>query len=180
MRLILSILMIAASIAGFVIFILPTYKNVQAMRAQESDYNQILSNARKLQEERNKLVQRYNSFDATQLGKLAVMLPENPNNVQLILQMDALARQNGLALQNVRIEETNETQTRGATVSANPNIGKLAINFSTVGPYAGFLEFIKSLETSLRIIDIQKIAFASTDDRPNYQYNVTVQSYWLK
>lgn len=181
MRFILSILMIAASIVGFVIFIIPTYKNIQTMRAQESDYNQILANARKLQEQRNKLVERYNSFDTNQTAKLAMMLPENPDNVKIILQMDALARQNRLALQNVKIEEVaTENQSRGSGVPSDQNIGKLGINFSATGPYDGFIEFIKSIETSLRIIDIQKIVFTSPEDRSNYQYNVTVHSYWLK
>lgn len=182
MRLILSILMIAASIVGFVIVIIPYYQDISLLRAEESDYNQILNNARRLQEERNKLVTRYNSFDPTNLAKLQIMIPKNPDNVKLILQLDALARQNGLALQNVRIEDSQQesVQGRSGVSSQSSDIGKLGINFTAVGPYVGFLNFLRSMETSLRIIDVQKITFSSIDDRPNYQYSVSVQSYWLK
>jgi Tfp pilus assembly protein PilO len=186
MRLILSILMFIASIAGFVVFIVPTYKQVSALRAQSADYNQVLSNARTLQEERNKLVQKYNAFDPALLGKLNMMLPTNPENMKLILELNSIARQYGLALQNVKIEDsTNEVQNNAArpagSAPVNTELGTLKITFGATGPYLGFTKFIKTVEQSLRIVDIDKVTFSAIDDtKQNYQYTVGVRTYWLK
>jgi len=185
MRLILSLLMVVAIIAGFAFFVMPTYRDIQTMRVEAKDYEEILANARKLTQERNRLMESYNAFDANRLKQLDVMLPQNPDNVKLILQLDAIASDSGSVLQNVKIEEapaaTPTTQTRAAgQAPANPNIGTLGVNFTVVGPYLGFTDFIRRLETSLRIIDVQKISFASADDRTNYQYTVGIKSYWLK
>ena len=184
MRLILSILMLAASVGGFIGFIIPNYKAVQAIRAQEADYNQILDNAKTLQEERNKLVTKYNGFDQTLLAKLNTMLPRNPENVKLILELDSIAQQYGMSLQNVKIEDaTNDAQaaTRPGSAPTNPDIGTLRITFTLAGPYTGFTNFVRTTEKSLRIVDIQKITFTSLDDtKSTYQYTVGIKTYWLK
>lgn len=184
MRLILSLLMVVASIGGFVGFIVPQYKATQALRVQAADYNKILDNARTLQEERNKLVTKYNTFDQSLLAKLNAMLPRNPENVKLILELDSIAKQYGVSLQNVKIEDaSNDAQTavRPGTAPVNTDIGTLRITFSVAGTYQGFTNFIRTVEKSLRIVDIQKITFTALDDtKSTYQYTVGIKTYWLK
>jgi Tfp pilus assembly protein PilO len=176
--------MLAATIGGFVGFIVPQYKSVQTLRAQAADYNQILENARTLQEQRNKLVTKYNTLDQSLLAKLNTMLPRNPENVKLILELDSIAKQYGVSLQNVKIEDAaNDTQTniRPGTAPANPDIGTLNITFSVAGSYEGFTNFIRTVERSLRIVDIRKITFTSLDEtKSTYQYTVGIKTYWLK
>lgn len=176
--------MLIAVIAGFVVFIVPNYHEISALRAQSADYNQVLSNARTLQEERNKLVAKYNAFDPALLGKLNTMLPTNPENMKLILELNSIAKQYGLALQNVKIEDgSTDTQTTARPAGAAPNtdIGTLRITFSASGPYVGFTNFIRTIERSLRVVDIDKISFSAIDEaRQNYQYTVGVKTYWLK
>ena len=75
--------MLVASIAGFAVFIVPHYNAIAALRLQKTDYETILTNARKLEEQQASLVNRYNSFDQAKLGQLAKMLPQNPENVKL-------------------------------------------------------------------------------------------------
>lgn len=185
MRLILSLIMFIASGAGIIFFIIPEYQSIQDLRTEKADYNQILTNARKLQEQRNKLVDKYNAFEPTALGKLTTMLPTTPENVKLILELDAVARQYGMILQNVKIEDaTKETQTtaaRAGQAPANPDIGTLKITFSLAGPYNGFVSFVKTVERNLRIVDFQKVSFTSVDETKSiYQYTVDIKTYWLK
>ncbi|MDB4984607.1 MAG: hypothetical protein JWM20_786 [Patescibacteria group bacterium] len=178
--------MIVAVIAGFVVFIVPTYQDIGALRAQAADYNTILDNAKALQQQRNKLVAKYNAFDPNSLAKLGTMLPQNPENVQLILELNAAASQYGMVLQNVKID-TPDTSTPAAGAARpggagqSPDLGSLTITFSVSGPYNGFTNFIKTVEKSLRIIDIKKVTFTALDDKTqNYQYTVAVKTYWLK
>lgn len=185
MRLILSILMLGAVVAGFVWFIVPRYNAIVALRVQKEDYNTILDNARKLEEQRDKLIAKYNAFDQGLLQKLNVMLPVNPENVKLILAMDAAAERYGLILQNVKIEDASASAqpqaARPGTTPQNTEIGSLKINFSITGSYVGFTNFLRAMETSLRIVDIQKITFSASDDtRQSYQYTVGLKTYWLK
>lgn len=175
--------MIAAVIAGFALFVVPTYNDISALRAQAADYNQVLANAKALQQQRNKLVTKYNSFDPANLAKLGIMLPPNPENVQLILELNAAASQYGMVLQNVKIDttDTSNQATARPVAGQNPDVGNLTITFSVSGPYNGFTNFIKTVERSLRTIDIKKISFTALDDKTqNYQYTVAIKTYWLK
>lgn len=182
MRLILSILMLLASIAGFAVFIVPHYNTISTLRAQEADYQTVLTNARKLKEQRNALVKKYNSFDQTKLAQLATMLPTNPENMKLILSLQSVASQYGMVLQNVKIEDPSSDpagQKPGA--QANTELGTLTINFSVAGSYASFTNFVRTIERSLRMIEIQKVSFSASDPKSqNYQYSVAVKTYWLK
>lgn len=180
MRSILSIVMIVAVVAGFALFIVPHYNNVKTLRAQAADYNQILINAKTLQQERNRLVQKYNGFDQNQLSKLNAMLPKNPENVKLILELDGIASQYGMALQNVKIDTGDTTQTARPGTVTNTDTGTLAITFSMTGPYNGFTQFLRAMQTSLRVIDIDKLSFSAVEDKSNYQYTVGIKTYWLK
>lgn len=182
MRLFFSIILLVASIAGFALFIVPHYNNVRSLRAEAADYNQVLDNAKTLARERNRLVEKYNAFDAGQLAKLDAMLPTTPENVALILELDAIATQNGLALQNVKID-SSESQAPSAArpgTAANNDTGTLSITFTATGPYGGFVNFLQSMERSLRIININKVSFTALEDKANYQYTVGIKTYWLK
>lgn len=174
--------MIVAVIAGFVVFIVPTYSEIGTLRAQAADFNTVLNNAKTLQQERNTLVSKYNAFDQNNISKLGVMLPGNPQNVQLILELNAAASQYGMVLQNVKIDTSTDAQSGQPRVAGqNADVGNLTITFSVSGPYNGFTNFIKTIEKSLRIIDIQKATFTASDPKStNYQYTVAVKTYWLK
>ena len=176
--------MIIAVIAGFTVFIVPNYHAISGIQSQEADYQTILSNARTLQTERNALVEKYNAFTPSELTSINTMLPTNPQSVNLILELNAAASKYGMVLQNVKVN--NATSTTAATPTTanapatNPNIGTLSIEFSVQGSYAGFTSFVKTIERSLRIIDIQKVVFTSTNGKSSYQYTVDINTYWLK
>lgn len=177
--------MLVASIAGFAVFIVPHYNQISDLRAQKADYEIVLANARKYKEERNALVKRYNAFDAIKLGQLATMLPNNPENMKLILALQSVASQYGLVLQNVKTEDSAETSSAanrpGPGSQTSADLGTLTINFSVSGPYTAFTNYIRAIEKSLRMIEIQKISFAASDPKTqNYQYTVSVKTYWLR
>ena len=176
--------MIVASVAGFVAFIIPRYGAIGELSVQKKDYETILQNARTLQEQRNTLVNKYNAFPAEDLARLNVILPTSPQNVKLILELDALASRYGMLLQNVKIQDPTSSApapARPGTPNANADMGTLSIDFSVAGPYSGFVSFLEAAEKSLRIIDVDAISFSAVDERSqNYQYTVGVKTYWLK
>ena len=131
---------------------------------------------------------KYNAFDQNQLDQLSTMLPSSPENVKLLLELDAVASQYGMVLQNVKINDPNSSSVAGTAVpvlpgqpAANPSVGTLTIDFSVAGSYDSFTSFIKTIERSLRVIDIKKVTFSALDAKSQtYQYTVSIQTYWLK
>lgn len=182
MRTILSIVMILTSIGGFIAYIIPTYGDVKTIGQQKTEYLEILANARLLTEKRDQLLQIYNSITQPEIERLEKMLPTNPDNVKLILEIDALAKTQGLSLQNVKIKESTDADQKNQKtgVKTNPDIGTLTLEFTTTGPYPGFVNFSSILERNLRIMNIKRVSFLAPDDKANYQYQTTVETYWVK
>ncbi len=173
--------MILASVGGFIVYIIPTYTEAQAISQKKTEYLELLDNATKLEKQRNDLLLKYNDIQKTDIERLEKMLPSNPDNVKLILEIDALAKTQGLSLQNVKINKPEESGTKAKpTAKSNSDIGVLTLDFTTVGPYSGYVKFINILEKNLRIMDVQKAAFIAPDDKTSYQYQTTVETYWVK
>lgn len=79
----------------------------------------------------------------------------------------------------------------GSATEDNKPYGSFSVSFTVQGPYDQFLQFLKTLESSLRIVDVTSITFSSVENvekdpkkvsniKNVYEYNVTIKTYWLK
>ena len=161
-------MLIGVAIAGFFFFTSPIYKEISSSREQIASYSEALDNSKALEAERDKLTQKYNSFDTENLSRLEKLLPDNVNNIRLILEIEKIALPYGMVLKNVKYDSVSDDNTMQATTNtqtltgSNKNYGAWDLEFSTQGTYNNFLNFLKDLENNLRIIDISSIQFSSS------------------
>ena len=194
-RYILPIILIGVAIAGFFTFTNPFYENVLIEREQVASYNEALDNSKALEAERDKLTQKYNSFDPENLSKLQKLLPDNVDNIRLILEIEKIASPYGMVLKDVKYDATSKdtpiSQTAGTTQAVKNSTGKdysvWNLEFSIQGTYNNFTNFVKDLENNLRIVDISSIQFSSNAGAgispslsESYKYNFKIKTYWLK
>jgi Tfp pilus assembly protein PilO len=191
-RYILPIILIGVAIVGFLGFTSPFYQTVVAQREQIASYNDALNNAQALEAARDELTQKYNSFDLNNLARLQKLLPDNVDNIRLILEIGKIAAPYGMVLKNVQYDSLNNTTTASTapvtTDLSNKSYGVWNLSFSTQGSYSNFINFIKDLENNLRIVDISSIAFSSNSNSgtvsgvssDSYKYDFKIKTYWLK
>ncbi len=205
-KFLLPTILIGTAIAGFFTFTSPYYNTLTANRAQIASYNEALDNSKALEAERDKLTQKYNSFDPDNLAKLQKLLPDNVDNIRLILEIEKIASPYGMVLKDVKYDTTSQdtasttqtTQTPKTTTTTNTQNGKVVtskdygtwnLEFSTQGTYNNFVNFVKDLENNLRIVDIASVDFSSnassnTGANPtlndSYKYSFKIKTYWLK
>ena len=177
MRNITSIILILASIGLFFGYVDRTYSDVKTLRVEQADYERALSNSKELQAERDKLLTKFNNMSAGDLDKLVKLLPDNIDNVRLIIDIDNIASAYGMRIRNFKTDAGEKSETIG--IDQNP-YGTLTLSFSTTATYSTFLAFMRDLEKSLRLIDVASIQFASSDTNQLYDYSVTIKTYWLK
>jgi uncharacterized protein YabE (DUF348 family) len=58
-------------------------------------------------------------------------------------------------------------------------VGVISFSFTVSAKYEVFLEFLKQLEESLRLVDIRNIEI-SRGTGVFYDYRITLDTYWLK
>lgn len=189
MRNIFSILFLCGAIAIFFFYTSPAYDGMQALAAQNSQYNQALDKATQLQEVKQSLLSKYNSFDPTAIDRLTTMLPDQVDNIQLVLDLDNLAGTYGMSLQNVDVSspDTQSGSVVSSIESASQAYDSLTIQFSTTGTYEQFTQFLTALESSLQLVDLETLSISSSGTTgangsgdPLYTYSMTVQTYWLR
>jgi Tfp pilus assembly protein PilO len=173
-----SIILIVASLGLFFGYIDPTYKNVkQEITAKKEEYAKALENSKNVREERSRLVAKYTTIKEENIDKLTKMLPDNIDNVRLLIDLDEIAKGHSMRIRDFRTDTGEKSDTIGKGVAG---YGTLTVTFSTTATYNTFLAFLKDLEQSLRILDVTTISFASSDTNDVYDYSISLKTYWLK
>jgi len=196
-RFITPIILIGVAVVGFLTFTNPIYKNISVLKAESASYNEALDNAKALENERDKLTNKFNSINPDNLAKLQKLLPESVDNIRLILEIEKIAAPFGMVLRDVKYD-TLKKETGSAPVAiqnneidpmAGKDFGTWSLEFSTSSSYSNFINFLKALEKNLRIVDVSSISFSSNVSpginpalfsSEVYKYDFKINTYWLK
>lgn len=182
MKTLLPVLFVVIAGGIFFGFIDPAYSRVKELRAEEETFDAALSRSRELQEVRDQLLSRYNTFSPTNLERLEKLVPDTVDNVRLILDLDGIAARYGTRVRNVSLETGDGRAARGKggqIGESDARYGSLSMSFSVAGSYDDFRAFLLDLEQSLRLADVVSISFSSAASGI-YEYQVGLKTYWLK
>ena len=177
MRVITPIVLVLIAIGVFIWYINPTYSQIKNLSAEEEQFDMALTRSKELIAVRDALLSRYNMIPTRDLERLEKLLPDHVDNVRLILDMNNIAAQYGMALQDIAI---GEASAEGAELGADTSpIGAITLSFGVRSTYDNFLQFLMDLEESLRIVDVTSLSFAEGDGTFT-TYRVALRTYWLK
>lgn len=198
----MPIILIGISITVFLVFTNPMYDDILSKRSQMESYNQALDNSKALENQRDILTAKESSINPDNLTKLQKLLPDNIDNIRLILEIGQIALPYGMVLKDVKYNATDTKNTgtplvggiQGGVASQrteNKDYGVWDLEFSTTGTYNNFLNFTRDLESNLRIVDISSIQFSSnaggaasaasgSPSAESYKYDFKIKTYWLK
>ncbi len=197
MKNITALILIIVSVGVFFFFIDPQYKNVQQLNAEIEQNKKIIDVANKLDSKKTELNEKFNQISQSEKSELEKLLPDTVDNVRLIIDINNIAEQFGIVIRDINIvsKESNVNDTK-KTISQKSNfegvmeensikyvdtskIGVISFSFTVSAKYEVFLEFLKQLEASLRLIDIRNIEI-TRGNGVFYDYRVSFDTYWLK
>lgn len=190
MKKLMPIILIMLSIGIFFFFIDPIYKKIQVLNEEIKENNEMLTLVEKLQRERDSLQEKYNSIGDDKRARLEKVLPDTVDNVRLILDINNIAKDFGIAIAGISINgggidvanESTSNLGNKSLVSGNSNTSKygtITVGFSVSATYDVFKQFLRRLEESLRLVDVRAFN-VSAGDGVFYNYSVTLDTYWLR
>ena len=192
-RFLMAFILMGLGIATFFMFTNPLYTEIQEKRLEMASYNEALDNSKALENERDNLTKKYNTISQENLSRIEKFLPENIDNIRLILEIEKIASPYGMALKDVKYDTVLKDSAQTGTIQggglgkqvSNKDYGTWNLEFSTTGSYNNFLNFTRDLENNLRIVDISSISFSSSGEtklgsQEVYKYNFKIKTYWLK
>jgi hypothetical protein len=118
------------------------------------------------------------------------LLPDHVDNVALILDLDNIASQHGMPIENVDVSTPASSGANGGNTVAAIGVGSqkydsVTIRFATNGTYANFVGLLQELERALRVVDLVSLSIAPNTKgpvfgEPEYTYEIVLRTYWLK
>lgn len=198
MKSITSIILIVVAIGVFFFFTDKEYKEVQQLKAEVAKNAEILETANKLNLKKDELNKKFNQISQEEQVELEKLLPDTVDNVRLIIDINNIASQFGVVIRDISINSKDSEVSSSKKVTSRESnfdgvleegnvkyvdtarIGVISFSFSVSAKYEVFLEFLKKLEESLRIVDIRNIEVSRGSGSVFYDYKVTMDTYWLK
>lgn len=178
MQYLIPIIILLASGGIFFTLIGPLNEEVEATRTQSALLEDALNNTRRIQSIRDDLLDRFNAISVENIDKVEKLLPDNVDNVRLILEVDKVASRYGMLIRDISI--TSPEEESEDILGPNEEVyGSIDVQFSISGSYNAFRRFIVDLEKSLRIVDIRQLSF-SVAEEGFVSYSLGVRTYWLR
>lgn len=178
---ILPFVLILIAIGLFVVYTNPAYQETKSLSTQLASYDDALNQSTQVLKLRDQLLEKRNALSADDVNKLQLLLPDNIDNIRLIIDINDIAARYHLQVQGISVgstEAASAEQTSGVGGNASA-VGSVTLSFSVNASYAEFLAFLHDLEHSLRLIDVTSIAFSATGKDLD-SYSLTINTYWLK
>ncbi len=190
------LLLIAGGI--FAGYVHPTVtKDIAAARAEVKKYDAALTAAARYEQKQTQLATEQQALPTDGIERLEQYLPDNVDNVQLILDLDGLASRSGLTITNFNTTESVTSPKASADAAANGEVPpapsasgqvlsvdpskpyeSLDLSITASGSYAQMRMFLDGVESSLRPLDLIQLQIT---DSPTgvYKYQMTFRLYWL-
>ena len=184
-RLFTPILILGLALVAFFYFTAPVLKEIEGLKVERLKLSAALDNATRLDVRQEELHNLENSIDPDNIAALKQLLPNNIDNVRLIIDINNIAKKRGLTVRNPSIAKEAETGAAapgaGAGREARETSDKssVVISFSVSSSYEVLKLFLADLERSLRIVDLESLSF-SGNDKNLYDYKINLRTYWLK
>lgn len=194
MNLVIPILLILSSLGVFFGYIDPNYKgsgtpanssdystySVSELQSELTKYQSIAQSSVSIVADENNLVQKKNTISNDDQARLEKLLPANIDNIRLIIEISQIAEGRNLVAKNITIGTIDSGNSNSGAPGQSANVyGTLPVTFTVNSSYPNFLNFLSDLENNLRLVDVTNITFSSTDSG-FYDFNVTLNTYWLK
>lgn len=176
-----ALILIVLAIAIYFTFTSGKIEELKSIRAVNAQYQTAIDNSARLVKVRDSVRDAYNNLSDTDKDRLNKIVPNNVDNVRLIIDVkDDIAARHGLFLKNIKTSSP-AAQSQGGTSVTDPSgkYGVVTLSFVVTAPYEKFIDFLKDLESSLRIMDISKLSIA-TNEAGTYDFTVELKTYWLR
>ena len=165
--------------ALFFMYVDPTYQTIGVLRKDMGQYNEALNKSKELRGVRDQLLSKFNTFSLDDINNLEKLLPDNVDNIRLIIEIDNMASKYGVVVRKVNINSSPVNSNQASLGLNVSDYDSMVLDFIIEASYSDFVKFLDNLTNSLRIVDVVSLSFQSSVS-DFYKYNLSVKTYWLK
>ncbi len=181
-RFLLPLILIASAVFVFFTFTDKIWEEIRGLKTQKVELEMGINQANELLRRQQELLKIYNAIADDQKERLDKLLPDNIDNVRLIIDMNNIAKFHGMSLRGVSVSGGDVGTRQSADAQSGESLlsaDSVVVSFSVTASYEAFKEFLFDLSTSLRLLDVASLSI-STGEKNLYTFNLGLKTYWLK
>lgn len=132
------------------------------------------------------IVDKYAKANVQDVAKLRALAPSTPDLPAMFVQVEALARAAGLQLNNVNFTgaaaaQPGSAKSASGEAAAGGLLKQMTATFSVSGGsgYASLKNFLATIESSVRLLDVQSISYAPSKEGAAETYQINAVTYSL-
>ena len=179
------ILILGSGIVG-PFYLRPAFQEFQRIRAETKLLRDISAELDELTRNRDTLIQSINAISKDNLRRIEQPLPSGPRAAEFLVLLEALTKKNEVALRQVSLSDSPKESaaakqpkpTGAIAFSAPGEIKDYPVDLTVAGTYSAFKDFLRDVEKSLRIVDVQSISFSAGGRGDQLEINVRGKTYY--
>ncbi|MDP3991563.1 MAG: type 4a pilus biogenesis protein PilO [Candidatus Colwellbacteria bacterium] len=173
----ISLVFLVGAVILFTSLVLPAYRTIQELRGEKSALAAVFEKEEKLVKAAGRLLNEYqNARDVR--DTLSLVLPTEEATSGIINQVQGIAKTTGVAVDGINVEAAPlEFQDTGSV--AEP-VGILKITVRLRGSYEGLRSYIQSIETNVRIIDVDSFVVVGGSTKDPLSANLVIRTYYQR
>ncbi|MES2953602.1 MAG: type 4a pilus biogenesis protein PilO [Patescibacteria group bacterium] len=178
-RFLIPFLLIAIAAGLFFGFTQPLMDEIAFIKTDNASFEQVLSSASELATVRDGLLKQYNAIDPNDRARLDKAIPDQVDNVRLIIDVDTIAGRYGMSLRDAEVGNESALKDNAPIGPDGKRYSSVTLAFGVRGSYQNLKRFLADLDRSLRVVDIVDLKFKAGDKDQN-DYAIKLRTYWRK
>jgi len=176
-----ALILVVAAFVVFFNFTKSVYQEIQELKGEAFTLQDFIDSQKDAINQVEKLSNTYKNRTQFQEA-ISESFSSNPKLSEAIAQLDGLTRLNNLTLQSLGISERdggNSASSDSVASSLVKPIRIISFDLSLVGRYESLKDFIKNLDTNVRVFDVEELSIqplGSINDI--YNFSVKVVTYY--
>jgi Tfp pilus assembly protein PilO len=183
-RMFSSLLALALFVGAIVVYfylVLPAYNSIKELRKTAASKSASLEMQKKIISQVKSLLETYS--EGNPIKNLAnVALPGDPQIAEAIMQVNGIAQANNIVIKTMSVSEGTAPTKLSAKNAKSflKNTGFFNMRIDASGSYEDFSNFLKNIETNIRIMDAKDFSVQQGDKPGNnlYSYSVMLTAYY--
>ncbi|MCD5382467.1 MAG: hypothetical protein LR017_04150 [Candidatus Pacebacteria bacterium] len=182
-RTLTPIFSVVIAVAIFFFFAKPMFAEIREVQDQTNKYREAVAKAEEFNRELQRLINKRNEFSARDLERLDALVPASIDEVQALIDLQALANESGMLFGNIEVEKVDvsadlDLEPSSQRKSLMEQFDTVDISFGLIGTYEQMRAMLDAIEKSLVLMEIMHVDFEVTEGDLQ-QYNFTIRLYSL-
>ncbi len=176
--LLISLALLVGSILIYSLLVAPAYEEVNKLRGDLAAKSDALDAQQQVAQQAKTLLDQYQNDLTSLQNTISLAMPIGVDYQTLVNQVNGLAKNFNLLLISLDFNLLPVTGQQTGVGTKPTGQATVQIKMQLKGQYQSFKDFLRALETNIRIIDLANLTVVPDEKGQNFSYNVVANTYY--